>query len=221
MKIKIDVWSDIMCPFCYIGKRKLEQALEKFPHKSEVKIQWRSYQLAPDMVTDTSKSIYEYLAAEKGWTLEYSRQVHAQMVRRAAEEGLEYNFDRAIPSNSFNAHRLSQLALEYNLQDEAEERLFSAYFTEGKNIDDEETLILLGKETGLPEDQVRDMMSSDRYASQVQDDIQAAREIGVQGVPFFVLNDKYAISGAQPEETFLNALYQAWQETGKQKAGHQ
>jgi predicted DsbA family dithiol-disulfide isomerase len=211
--MKVEIWSDVMCPFCYIGKRRFEAALEKFPNKQHIEIQWRSFQLAPELETDTTKGVHEYLAEKKGWSLDYSEDVHNKMTATAREAGLEYNFDKAIVANSFNAHRLSHLAAKYNLQDAAEERLFAAYFTEGKNIDDQETLIQLGKEIGLPETEIAKMLDSDLYSNEVQQDIYRAQQVGVQGVPFFVLDNKYAVSGAQATETFAGALEKAWEES--------
>ena len=210
--MKVEIWSDLVCPFCYIGKRKFEHALEQFEHGNDIGIQWRSFELQPGLQTDGSKNQYEHLAESKGWTLEYSKQVHDQLTKKAKEEGLSYHFDKAIPANTFNAHRLSHLAGEHDLQDEAEERLFAAHFTEGKNIDDNQTLVQLGVEIGLPEDEIRGMLQGNVYADDVERDKVAAREVGVQGVPFFVVNNKYAISGAQPSEVFLDTLQKAYKE---------
>jgi predicted DsbA family dithiol-disulfide isomerase len=215
--MKVEIWSDIMCPFCYIGKRKFEQALEQFANKEDLQIQWRSFQLNPNLKTDPGKNIYAYLAEQKGWTLEYSRNVHKQMTATAKESGLEYDFDKVIPANSYNAHRLSHLAAQYNLQDAAEERLFKAYFTEGKNIDDQETLIQLGIDIGLQEDEVRSMLQTDRFSEGVEQDIYEAQQIGVRGVPFFVIDRKYAVSGAQPSSVFIGALQRAYHEYEKEK----
>jgi predicted DsbA family dithiol-disulfide isomerase len=215
--MKVEIWSDIMCPFCYIGKRKFEEALEQFAHKDDLRVEWKSFQLNPDLKTQTDKNIYGYLAEQKGWTLEYSRNVHAQMVAKAKESGLDYNFDSVIPANSFNAHRLSHLAARYNLQDAAEERLFKAYFTEGKNIDDIDTLVQLGVEIGLKEEEVRQMLQGDLYAKEVYQDMYEAQQIGVRGVPFFVMDRKYAVSGAQPGSVFLGALERAYQEFEKEQ----
>jgi len=208
----VEIWSDIMCPFCYIGKRKFENALQQFDHKGDINIQWRSFQLDPAMESNSGKSLYSYLAERKGWTLDYSRKVHQQMAVSAAELGLNYQFDKAIPANSFNAHRLSHLAGKYNLGNEMEERIFAAYFTEGKNIDDLETLVQLATETGLPEQEARTVLQFDAYAEEVVTDIDKAQQLGVRGVPFFVLDNKYAVSGAQDSTVFLGALQKAWAE---------
>ncbi|MEX0609645.1 MAG: DsbA family oxidoreductase [Balneolaceae bacterium] len=210
--MKVEIWSDIMCPFCYIGKRNFEHALEQFDDKNEIDIQWRSFELAPEMETDPSKNTYEYLAEKKGWTLDYTKKVHAQLTETAREAGLDYNFDTVVPANSFNAHRLLHLAADHQLQNELKERLFASHFTEGKNIDDKETLVQLGVEIGLPEEKIREILQSDLYADEVENDKYAARQVGVQGVPFFVLNNKYAVSGAQPSEVFLEALQKAYKE---------
>jgi predicted DsbA family dithiol-disulfide isomerase len=216
-KMKIEIWSDIVCPFCYIGKRKFENALDQFAHKNEVQVEWKSFQLNPEMQTDKNKNIYQYLAERKGWSVEQSRNIHEQMARTAKEVGLNYNFDKAVPANTFNAHRLIHLAAKYDLQNEAEERLFSAYFTEGKNIDDKEILERLGIRIGLPEEEIRNILETDAYAYEVTMDEAEAQQLGVRGVPFFVIDSKYAVSGAQPSETFLKALQHAWKEYEKEK----
>lgn len=210
--MKVEIWSDLVCPFCYIGKRKFEHALEQFEHGDNIEIEWRSFELHPGLQTDGLKNQYEHLAERKGWTLDYSKQVHAQLTETAKKAGLEYNFDNAIPANTFNAHRLSHLAADYDLQDVAEERLFHAHFTDGKDINDDETLVELGVEIGLPKDEVREMLQGDLYADEVRKDKEAARQVGVQGVPFFVFNGKYSISGAQPSELFLATLQKAYKE---------
>ena len=210
--MKIDIWSDIMCPFCYICKRKLESAMQDFEHKDDVEITWHSFQLDPEMKYEPGVSMYDYLAERKGQTREWSVKVHQQMTENAKREGLTYNFDKAIIANSFDAHRLIQLAKTYGLGDAAEECLFKAYFTDGKNMSDHATLISLGKEIGLDEKEVADMLQGNAFAGAVQQDIAQAQVYGINGVPFFVLNNKYGISGAQPKEIFQQALQQAWSE---------
>ncbi len=214
-KMKVEIWSDVMCPFCYIGKRKFEQALEIFPHKNNVEIVWKSYQLAPNMKTDTTKSINQYLAESKGWTLDYARQMNEYVTKMAAEVGLKYNMDKAIPANSFDAHRLSHLAAKHGFQDKMEEALFKAYFTEGKNTADKSTLLTLAKEIGLSAEEAKKVLDSNQFADAVKADIKEAQEIGVNGVPFFVFNRKYAVSGAQPAEAFLKTIEKAYEEWRK------
>jgi protein disulfide-isomerase len=210
-KMKVDIWSDIVCPFCYIGKRNFENALKQFQNASDVVIEWHSFQLEPDLDPD-QKDIYQYLAARKGISYEQSVRLHENVTGVARQAGLTYNFDKAIPANTFNAHRLIQLAKTKGLGDEAEERLFSAYFTEGKDIGDPVALISLGKEIGLHEEDVKHALDSNNFAAIVDEDIKTAQQIGVRGVPFFVFNNKYAVSGAQPTEAFLEVLQKSFGE---------
>jgi predicted DsbA family dithiol-disulfide isomerase len=214
--MKVEIWSDIMCPFCYIGKRKFENALQQFTNKEKVEVVWHSYQLDPDMQHVPGKSIHEVLGEKKGWSPQQARQMNNQVTAMAREVGLSYQLDQAVPANTFSAHRLTHLAQKHGLQDQAEERLFSAYFTEGKNIQDTETLVQLAQEIGLPETEIRQMLAGDAFTQEVRRDIYEARQIGVRGVPFFVLNEKYGISGAQPTEVFLQALNQVWEEERSQ-----
>lgn len=196
-----------MCPFCYIGKRRFESALEKF--KQPVEVEWKSFQLNPDMRTDPSKNINQYLSEIKGWPLEEAKKVNDRVTAMAAEVGLRYDFDKAVVANSFDAHRLIQLAKKNNKGDAMEERLFKAYFTEGKNIADHNVLLDLGKEIGLDGSEVESLLASNEFSSDVNHDIDEAHEIGVRGVPFFVIDRKYGVSGAQPVEAFLEALNKA------------
>ncbi len=210
-KMKVEVWSDVMCPFCYIGKRRFEAALQQFAGKDDVIVEWKSFQLDPDIVTQPDKSVNEYLAERKGWTLEYARQVNAHVTQMALEAGLHYDFDKAVVANSFDAHRLSHFAKKFGLQDAMEERLFKAYFTEGKNTADHGTLVQLAADAGLRNDDVRLMLAGNEYAEEVNKDIYEAYQVGVRGVPFFVFNNTYAVSGAQPTEVFSQALNKAFE----------
>jgi predicted DsbA family dithiol-disulfide isomerase len=210
--MKIEIWSDVMCPFCYIGKRKFEAALEQFENKANVEVVWKSFQLNPDMKTDPAKNITEYLAEIKGWSIQQAKEMNAHVTNMAKEVGLHYDFDKAIVANSFDAHRLIQLAKKHGKGDEAEEQLFKAYFTEGKNTDDHSTLIEIGISIGLNEIEVKQVLASDQFADDVRKDIIEAQQIGVRGVPFFVVDRKYGVSGAQPTEVFLETLTKAWAE---------
>jgi predicted DsbA family dithiol-disulfide isomerase len=215
--MKVQIWSDVMCPFCYIGKRRLEEALTAFSHQDKVEIEWKSFQLNPALKTDTQLNVYQSLANSKGWQLEYAKKVTNQVAEMAAQVGLDFNFDRAVVANSFNAHRFSHLAKQHNLGDAAEEQLFRAYFTDGENIDDIDTLVNLGKNIGLNETEVRDTLNNkEAYAAEVHQDIFEAETLGIRGVPFFVMNDKYAVSGAQATDVFLNTLNTAYQEWEQQ-----
>ena len=219
--MKVEIWSDVMCPFCYIGKRRFESALQDFAHNGDIEVEWKSFQLNPDMVTDPGKSINEYLAEHKGWTLDYARQANSYVTEMASKEGLTYNMDKAVVANSFDAHRLLQLAKTVKKSDELEEALFHAYFTEGKNIADHEVLLQLGIDAGLPGDAVKALLDSDEFATAVDRDIYEAQQIGVRGVPYFVLNDRYAVSGAQSAETFAGALDKSWGEWRAEQTGIQ
>ena len=209
-KMKVEIWSDVMCPFCYIGKRKFEQALAQFEHRADVEVEWKSFQLNPDLVTDPSLNVVAHLAAQKGWTVDYSRKMHDHVVQMAAEVGLAYNFDHAVAANSFDAHRVLQLAKGQGLGDEMEERLFKAYFIEGKNIADHAVLVALASEAGLDPAAVGAMLGSSEQAEAVRKDILESRQLGIQGVPYFVMDRKFAVSGAQPSEHFLKTLEKAW-----------
>jgi predicted DsbA family dithiol-disulfide isomerase len=204
--MKIEIWSDVMCPFCYIGKRRFEAALEQFAHKKEVEITWKSFQLDPDMKTIPGKSINEYLAERKGWPIDYAKQMNERVTDMAKEVGLNYDFDKAVVANSFDAHRLTHLAKKHLVQDKVEEALFSAYFTEGKNIADHQVLIDLGAKAGLDKEEVEKMLESDLYSEGVKKDVGEAHQFGIRAVPNFVIDRKYTVSGAQPTEVFLETL---------------
>ncbi|MBC6606147.1 DsbA family oxidoreductase [Hymenobacter sp. BT188] len=211
--MKVEIWSDIMCPFCYIGKRKFEAALAEFAPQEDVQVQWRSFELDPNMKTIPGQSIHELLAERKGMSVAQGRQMNNQMAQTAAEVGLEFNFDKTIPANTFNAHRLIHLAAVHGRQDAAKERILYAYFTEGLNVDDPATLTQLATELELPATEVAQLFETDAYAQEVRHDEYQARQIGVRGVPFFVFDDKYAVSGAQPKEVFLEVLEKVWEES--------
>lgn len=214
--MKVEIWSDVMCPFCYIGKRRFETALNQFDHRDDIEIEWKSFQLNPQMKTDPGKNINQYLAEIKGWDIDYAREMNAHVTQMAAEEGLDYRFDKAVVANSFDAHRLIQFAKTKGLGDAAEERLFRAYFTEGKNTADHDTLVGLGEEIGLKGDAIRELLAGSDFSEAVRKDIREAGQVGVRGVPFFVLDRKYAVSGAQAADTFLGALTTAHSEWKKE-----
>ncbi|MDB5128170.1 MAG: disulfide bond formation protein DsbA [Mucilaginibacter sp.] len=216
--MKIEIWSDVMCPFCYIGKRRFEDALQQFAHKDSVEIEWKSFQLNPDMVTDPSVNINQYLADAKGWTLEYAQQMNNHVTEMAAEVGLTYHMDNAIVANSFNAHRFTHLAKKHSLGANAEEALFKAYFTDGKNVDDTDTLIDLGTSIGLNAEEVKQTLATDTYADDVKHDIAEAQYLGIKGVPFFVMNSKYGVSGAQAVPVFIQTLEKAFEEWNAEQA---
>jgi predicted DsbA family dithiol-disulfide isomerase len=212
-KMIVEVWSDVMCPFCYIGKRKFEAALARFEHRDHVQLVWKSYQLAPDMKTDPTLSINDYLAAHKGITAGEAEEMHAHVTEMAAAAGLEYNFNRTVVANSFDAHRFIHFAKQAGRQNEAEETLFHAYFTDGKNIADLDTLIHLGTGIGLDAAALRSALENGSFADDVRADIYEARQVRVQGVPFFLFDGKYTVQGARDSEVFLQTLeksYAGW-----------
>jgi predicted DsbA family dithiol-disulfide isomerase len=210
--MKVEIWSDIVCPFCYIGKRKFEKALEAFTEKDKVEIVWRSFQLDPDMEYVPGQSLHAYLGKRKGVSTEQGKQMNDAMTKMAEEVGLEYNFDKAVINNTLDAHRLLHLAKTNGLQNEMKEELFRAYYTEGKNIGDAETLVQLGADVGLPPVEIREMLKGSQYKEEVLQDQHIAAQVGARGVPFFVFNDKYAVSGAQPTEVFTQVLNKVWEE---------
>jgi predicted DsbA family dithiol-disulfide isomerase len=215
--MKVDIWSDVRCPFCYIGKRKFEKALEKFSHKNEIEVNWHSFELDPSLETDTSVNAVAHIAAAKGISKSQAEGMFSHVTEVAKEIGLDFDFEKNVVANSFNAHRLIQLAKTKGLANEAEEALFKVHFIEGKNIDDEETLIQTGVSIGLDENEVKEIFSSDVFAEEVKRDEMQAQTFGIRGVPFFILNNKYAVSGAQSPEVFSKALSQAWTEFEKEQ----
>jgi len=208
--MRIDVWSDLVCPWCYIGKRRLERALAEWPHAQQVEIVHRSFQLNPSAPTGTTASRRDYLRAKYGWTPTEAAAIDADMERRAAVDGLEYHLTAdGLTGNTFDAHRLVHLALDRGRQDEAVERFFRAYFTEQRSLFDKESLQLVAVDAGLDAGEARSVLAGNDYADAVTTDINEARVLGVSGVPFFVFERRLGLSGAQPIETFVEALRQA------------
>lgn len=202
--MKIEIWSDVVCPWCYIGKRRLEAALEDFDE--EVEITWRSFQLDPNAPQEQQGPLDEALASKYGVPVERARQMMDQMTQTAAEEGLDFDFDSARGGNTFDAHRVIHFAKQEGKQGEMKERLLRAYMTEGRPISDRDELAKLAGEVGLDADAVLGMLDTDKFATAVEADRAEARQIGVTGVPFFLLEGKYGIPGAQASETLLSVL---------------
>lgn len=211
-KLKVQIWSDIMCPFCYIGKRRIEEALSLFEHKDAVAIEWKSFQLDATFKASADDNMVDHLAEKYGKEKDWAQGMLDNMTQNAKNAGLDFHFEKAILANSFNAHRLLHLAKKYQLANDLEELLFKAYLTEGKNINDNSTLKELGVSVGLNAVEIDEVLNSDAYGNDVKKDIQNANAIGVQGVPFFVFDNKYAVSGAQPATAFLEILQKAWDE---------
>lgn len=211
--MKIEIWSDVMCPFCYIGKNNFEQALEKLPFKDEVEVEWKSFQLDPTLDADKPQNTLQYFREKKGVQEAQASQMLSQVTQMGKGAGINFDFDKALIVNTFSAHKLLHLAKKYNKSNEMEEALFIAHFIDGKNVGDTEVLISLAENLGIDKEKAREAVTSDQLDYEVNQDIMEARNNGVSGVPFFVLNGKYAVSGAQPVEVFENALQQTYKET--------
>jgi predicted DsbA family dithiol-disulfide isomerase len=207
--MKVEIWSDVACPWCYIGKRRFEKALDAFEYADDVEVVWRSFQLNPYHPKGVRERHGDSLAAKMGVSMEQVREMNARVTALAAEEGLDYHFERYVVVNTFDAHRLSHLAKASGLGPAMHERLFRAQLVDGDVLDEPDTLVRLGVEIGLPTASVRSMLDSDDYSSDVAADIAEARALGANGVPFFVIDRRFGISGAQPSELFLGALERA------------
>lgn len=211
--MRIDIWTDIVCPYCYLGRRRFEEALERFEHRDEVEVQWHSFELDRNAEPVSEHDLPGLIAAKYGISREEAVAQHEGLAAQAAEVGLEFNWQAARSGNTFDAHRLVHLAAEVGgqaLAGRAHERLLRAYFTEGRAIGDRETLVALASEIGLNPDAVRDMLESDDYGNHVRSDEATAKMLGITSVPFFVLDRRYGVPGAQPTEVFEQALAQAW-----------
>ena len=210
--MKVDIWSDIACPWCYIGKRRFERALARFPHRESVEVTWHSYQLDPSLPEHYDGTELDYLATRKGIPREQVTQMFEHVTEVAAGEGLAYDFDSLVVANSLRGHELIHFAAGHGRQDEAKEALLSAHFEHGEDIGDVETLVRIGTSIGLDGDEIRSVLADGTFAESVREDIAQAQRYGISGVPFFVVDEKYGVSGAQPTELFTQVLDQAWGE---------
>lgn len=211
--MRIDIWSDVVCPWCYVGKRRLETALAAFAHRDQVEISWHSFELDLGAPREREGSYDERLAEKYGVSVAEAAGMTANMTEVTAAEGLDFRFDLARPGNTFDAHRLLHLAGNHGLQGALKERLLAATFTEGAPISDAETLVRLATEVGLDAAEVRGVLVSDAFAADVRADEQQAQALGIRGVPFFVVDQKYGVSGAQPSDLLLEVLDRAWSES--------
>lgn len=210
--MKIEIWSDYVCPFCYIGKHKLEEALKQFPHRDQVDIEFKGYQLEPDMPPYSGQDFFENMAKKFG-SVEQSKQMMAGVAQQAKAEGLDFHFDTMKPANTFDAHRLIKFAREHGKDADVSEKVFYANFTESKDIGNIEVLAEIAAEAGLNKDDARaNLEDKEAYAADVKADIAEARELNITGVPYFIFNRKYALSGAQQTEAFTQALEKVWEE---------
>ena len=206
----VEIWSDVACPWCYIGKRRFEAALAQFDHADDVNVTWRSFELDPSAPPEREGDSATSLAQKYGITVERAQEMHQRVTDAAAGEGLPFRLDIQRRGSTFDAHRMIHLAEEHGLQDEMKERLMKAYFTEGELVSDPDTLVRLAAEVGLPEDEARTTVTSDRFADEVRNDERTAAEIGISAVPTFVVDRALGVSGAQPPEQLLELLRQGW-----------
>jgi predicted DsbA family dithiol-disulfide isomerase len=209
--VHVEIWSDIACPWCYVGKRRFEAALAAFEHADEVEGTWRSFELDPEAPAERPRSGAEHLAEKYGTSVEQAQAMNDRMTEVAAGEGLEFRFDRARGGNTFDAHRLLHLAAAHGRQHELKERLMRGYLGEGELMSDHAALTRLALEAGLPEDEVRDTLATDRFADAVREDEATARGLGISAVPFFVIDRRFGLAGAQPPEVIGEGLRRAWE----------
>ena len=216
--MKVEIWSDVVCPWCYIGKRRFEAAVATFPHRDQVEVEWKSFQLDPHASSAAADrpagepGYAERLAAKYGTDVAGARQMIDTMTAQAAGEGLAFRFDRAVRANTFDAHQVINLAGRHGVQDAVKERLLRAYFTEGEAVGDRATLVRLAAEAGLDAAEVRAALDEQRHADAVRADEAEAAALGIRGVPFFVVDRRYGVSGAQPTDLLRQVLDRAWSE---------
>ncbi|MDP9394202.1 MAG: DsbA family oxidoreductase [Actinomycetota bacterium] len=208
--MKVEIWSDVVCPWCHIGKRRFEAALARFAHRDDVEVVWRSFELAPDAPRHMTEPLDRHLASKYGVPLEQARAMQQRMTGTAADEGLTFRFDIARSGNTFDAHRVLHLAAERGVQDAVKEAFFRAYLTDGEPIGDPDTLVRVAAGAGLDADEVRRVLGQGTYGDAVRADEREAAALGVSGVPFFVVDRTYGVSGAQPAELLLEVLEKAW-----------
>ena len=210
--MQVEIWSDIACPWCYIGKRRFEKALAAFPHRDDVDVTWRSYQLDPTLPHHHDGTELDYLVSRKGMSREQVRSMFDQVTEIAAKEGLAYDFDRVVVANSLPGHELLHLAKAHGVGDVVKEALLSAHFEHGEDIGDRAVLVRVGTVAGLATDDIERALDEHTHLDAVRADVADAQRLGIRGVPFFVLDGKYGVSGAQPTELFTQALEQVWRE---------
>ncbi|MFF2887407.1 DsbA family oxidoreductase [Paenibacillus sp. NPDC057967] len=209
--MKVEIWSDFVCPFCYIGKKKFEEALAQFAHKEQVVTEFRSFELDPNADSSARMNTYEMLSKKYGMTMEQAKASSDNLVQQAAAVGLEFRFDGALALNTFDAHRLAQYGESEGCGAQTAERLFRAYFTDNEDISDKTRLVELAVEAGLDEAGAREVLESEQFADVVRGQEEEGSRLGIRGVPFFVVDRKYAVSGAQSPAVFLDTLNKAWE----------
>jgi predicted DsbA family dithiol-disulfide isomerase len=215
----LEVWSDIACPWCYIGKRRLERALAEFEHAEAVRVTWRSFELDPGAPDERPGELAALLARKYGIPLEQAREAQRSLTAVAAEEGLQFRLEVARSGSTFDGHRLVHLAAEHGAGDALKERLLQAYFTEGRLVSEPQTLRAAAADVGLPEGEVEALLSGERFAQEVRDDERAASELGIASVPTFIVDRSVGVTGAQPPELLLEMLRRAWAASAGVPAG--
>lgn len=214
----VEIWSDVACPYCFIGKKKFEKALQQFPERDKIKIQWKSFQLSPELKTNPDITIYEYLCDSKGINIEEAKEMTYFAEESAASTGIKLNFDRVIPANTLRAHILLNLARQNGKQNEVKEKLFHAHFVDGKNVDDISILTEISVSSGISAEKLNEVLQDESYADSVGEDIYEARQLAIRSVPFFVFNRKYAVNGAQDPVVFLRTLEKSYSEWNEETA---
>jgi predicted DsbA family dithiol-disulfide isomerase len=207
----IEIWSDIACPWCYVGKRRFEAALAQFEHRDEVNVRWRSFELDPQAPSEREGDRSRRLAEKYGMSIEQAQAAERQMTHVAAGEGLEFRFDIARAGNTFDGHRIVHLAAEHGRQDAMKERLLRAYLTEGELISDPRTLVRLAVEVGLDEEEAAATLAGERFAAEVRADEQDAARLGISAVPTFIVDRAIGGSGAHPADALLSLLREGWE----------
>ena len=211
-RLTVDVWSDVMCPFCYLGDALFTRALQQFPHRDAVNLRYRSFLLMPDLPLGSAHNIYELLASRRGISRAQAEAMNARVVPSGRDVGIDFQFDRAIATNTHQAHELTHFAAASGRQHAMVLRLFEAYFTEGRHVGDREVLADLAAEVGLDRAAAAAALDTGEYADAVQADVRQAQRFGITGVPFFVFHHTYGVSGAQPVDVFLETLDRTWKE---------
>jgi len=211
-KMTVEIWSDIACPFCYLGKKKFERSLESFENKDQIEVIWKSFQLNPGQKTDTTVSLTEYLAREKNWDPASVEQTYERISESGKNYGISYDFKNAVPANTLKAHILLHMAKKAGKQTGVKESLFEAYFAQGKNVDDPAVLSAIAEKHGIDTGNIDQIFESEEIVNEVRHDIYEAQQLGISGVPFFVYNSKYGISGAQDDRLFTDTLKKSFDE---------
>ncbi|WP_341300715.1 DsbA family oxidoreductase [Lysinibacillus sp. FSL H8-0500] len=214
--MKIEIWSDYVCPFCYIGKKQLEKAIQDMGYDGQVELIYKSYQLDPTTPVDSNVTVYESLAKKYGMSLEKAQEMTEGVTARAKEVGLNYDFSDLMEENTLKAHRLVKWAEQQGDVTALVESLLHSHFIEGKRIGQDEVLLTIAEQVGLQREEVAKVLVADTFKDEVEADIQEGQQLGVRGVPFFVLNRKYGISGAQPQQVFEETLRKVAEEEGLQ-----